>query len=47
MSLVLGYWDIRGAAQPIRYFLEYTGLSYEEKRYSNPQEWYEKDRPTF
>lgn len=33
MPFVLGYWDIRGLAQPIRLLLEYTGEEYEDKRY--------------
>ena len=31
--LVLGYWDIRGLCQPIRYTLEYLGVPYEDKTY--------------
>ncbi|XP_048409515.1 glutathione S-transferase Mu 3-like [Stegostoma tigrinum] len=34
MAMILGYWDIRGLAQPIRLLLEYTGTAYEEKLYS-------------
>ncbi|XP_078402473.1 glutathione S-transferase Mu 1-like [Cetorhinus maximus] len=34
MVMTLGYWDIRGLAQPIRLLLEYTGTEYEEKFYS-------------
>ncbi|XP_032898795.1 glutathione S-transferase Mu 3-like [Amblyraja radiata] len=34
MAMTLGYWDIRGLAQPIRLLLEYTGTAYEEKLYS-------------
>ncbi|XP_059806112.1 glutathione S-transferase Mu 1-like [Hypanus sabinus] len=33
MVMILGYWDIRGLAQPIRLLLEYTGTAYEEKHY--------------
>ncbi|XP_050693154.1 glutathione S-transferase Mu 4-like isoform X2 [Eriocheir sinensis] len=33
MAPVLGYWDVRGLAQPIRLLLEYTGTEYEEKLY--------------
>jgi len=29
----LGYWKIRGLAQPIRYLLEYTEHPYEEVAY--------------
>ncbi|XP_040851553.1 glutathione S-transferase Mu 2-like isoform X1 [Ochotona curzoniae] len=34
MPMTLGYWDIRGLAHTVRLLLEYTGTSYEEKRYS-------------
>ncbi|XP_058515993.1 glutathione S-transferase Mu 2-like [Ochotona princeps] len=34
MPVTLGYWDIRGLAHTVRLLLEYTGTSYEEKRYS-------------
>jgi len=30
----LGYWDIRGLGQPIRYLLAYKEVDYEDKRYS-------------
>ncbi|XP_037079986.1 glutathione S-transferase Mu 5-like [Pollicipes pollicipes] len=29
----LGYWNIRGLAQPIRLLLEYTGEKFEDKKY--------------
>ena len=32
-KLVLGYWDIRGLAQPIRYLLAHVGAEYEDKQY--------------
>lgn len=35
-KLVLGYWGIRGRANPIRYLLEYTEVPYEEKTYQGP-----------
>ncbi|XP_064488126.1 glutathione S-transferase-like [Ornithodoros turicata] len=35
MVPVLGYWDLRGLAQPIRYLLAHAGVEYEDKRYSN------------
>uniref|UniRef100_A0A4X1UR95 Glutathione S-transferase n=1 Tax=Sus scrofa TaxID=9823 RepID=A0A4X1UR95_PIG len=34
MTLILGYWDIRGLAHAIRLLLEYTDSSYEEKKYT-------------
>jgi glutathione S-transferase len=29
----LGYWDIRGRAQPIRFLLKYAGVEFNDKRY--------------
>nr|BAB40442.1 glutathione transferase M2 [Macaca fuscata] len=34
MPMTLGYWNIRGLAHSIRLLLEYTGSSYEEKKYT-------------
>ncbi|KAM4807234.1 glutathione S-transferase Mu 1-like [Urocitellus parryii] len=34
MPMILGYWNIRGLAHPIRLLLEYTDSSYEEKKYT-------------
>lgn len=31
--MILGYWDIRGLATPIRLLLEYVGADYQEKLY--------------
>ncbi|XP_071523420.1 glutathione S-transferase Mu 4-like [Panulirus ornatus] len=33
MAPVLGYWNIRGLAQPIRLLLEYVGTEFEDKYY--------------
>lgn len=33
MAPVLGYWDIRGLAEYIRYLLAHAGVEYEDKRY--------------
>jgi len=44
MSLVLGYWGIRGRGNSIKYLLEYTGAPYEVKTYSSPEEWFGKDK---
>ena len=32
--ITLGYWDIRGLAQPIRMILEYVGANWKEDSYS-------------
>jgi len=34
MAPTLGYWNIRGLAQPIRLLLAYSGTDYEDKRYN-------------
>ncbi|KAF7253599.1 Glutathione S-transferase [Varanus komodoensis] len=44
MGVTLGYWDIRGLANPIRLLLEYTGTSYEDKHYSGLGEAPDIDR---
>ena len=33
-NFILGYWDCRGLAEPIRLFLEYLDLPYTEDKYS-------------
>lgn len=33
MAPVLGYWDTRGLAQPIRNLLVYKGIDFVDKRY--------------
>ena len=30
---VLGYWDVRGLAEPIRLMLEHCAIAYKDKRY--------------
>jgi hypothetical protein len=44
MSLVLGYWGIRGRAQVTRLVCAYTGIQWEEKTYTSPEEWFGKDK---
>ncbi len=46
---VLGYWNIRGLAQPIRLMLGYAGVKFEEKLYEigdgpeySYEDWYEE-----
>jgi len=41
MAPILGYWNLRGLAQPIRLLLAYTGTDYEDKRYTigPPPDW--------
>ena len=35
-SLILGYWNMRGLAEPIRLLLEYLDFSYTEDKYTGP-----------
>ncbi|GFT97216.1 glutathione S-transferase Mu 1 [Nephila pilipes] len=37
----VGYWDVRGLAEPIRYLLHYKNVDFEDKRYSldDPTSW--------
>jgi glutathione S-transferase len=44
----LGYWNIRGMGQPLRFLLEYVGETYDEKRYAvdKPMEWFGQDKIT-
>ena len=41
LSLTLGYWKLRGLAQPIRYLLHYVGVPYREEFYEfgDAPEW--------
>ncbi|GFU57897.1 glutathione S-transferase Mu 1 [Nephila pilipes] len=38
-TCTLGYWDIRGLAEPVRYLLHYKKVSFEDKRYSTYDSW--------
>ncbi|CAL1285171.1 unnamed protein product [Larinioides sclopetarius] len=42
---ILGYWEVRGLVEPIRYLLHYKNVDFEDKRYSlsDRSEW-EKDK---
>jgi len=40
-KVILGYWNIRGLAQPIRYLLEYTEARYED-RHEKREEWFKE-----
>lgn len=40
----LGYYNLRGLAQPIRFLLAYLGLKYTDKQYITREEWFENDK---
>ncbi|KAL4441124.1 hypothetical protein ABPG74_002074 [Tetrahymena malaccensis] len=43
--IILGYWNLRGYAQPIRLLLEYLQVDYKEKLYDeNGEEWLNVDK---
>ena len=44
-KVTLGYWGIRGRAQPLRFALAYTGLPWEDKTYTAPDQWFAHDKP--
>ena len=38
-SLVLGYWNIRGMAQQIRFLLVYLGINFVDQPYNEAEKW--------
>ncbi|EAS01432.1 glutathione S-transferase, amine-terminal domain protein (macronuclear) [Tetrahymena thermophila SB210] len=44
--MILGYWEIPGKCQAIRFLLEILKVEYTEKRYTfkNSREWFEEDK---
>ncbi|KAI1290179.1 Glutathione S-transferase [Halotydeus destructor] len=45
---LLGYWDIRGLCDPIRFVLHQAGVDFEDRRYTFAamDDWHERDKPT-
>eukprot|EP01016_Furgasonia_blochmanni_P038239 TRINITY_DN45_c0_g3_i3.p2 TRINITY_DN45_c0_g3~~TRINITY_DN45_c0_g3_i3.p2 ORF type:complete len:249 (+),score=100.75 TRINITY_DN45_c0_g3_i3:169-915(+) len=43
-NLVMGYWGIRGRAEPVRLLIALSGLEYTQKNYGDPKEWFGKDK---
>ncbi|GBN62907.1 Glutathione S-transferase [Araneus ventricosus] len=41
---ILGYWDLRGLAEPIRYLLHYKKVDFEDKRYTLDKEAWQKEK---
>lgn len=42
----LGYWGIRGRGQVPRLLLAYTGAAWEDVKYTDPTQWFGKDKQT-
>ena len=40
----LGYWPIRGRGQVPRYLFEYLNVDYNDKKYTDREEWFKKDK---
>lgn len=40
VPVTLGYWKIRGLAQPIRLLLKYTGTEFEDVQYDTGESWF-------
>jgi len=41
----VGYWPIRGLAGGVRLLLDYCGVPYTNKCYTDGNEWFEQDKP--
>lgn len=45
-KITLGYWKSRGRAQVPRLLMAYTGASWEDIVYTEPEKWFGKDKMT-
>jgi len=45
-KVVFAYWPLRGQGQPIRNLLEYLNIPYQDKVYTDRDEWFTKDKAT-
>ena len=45
-KLIIAYWGVKGRAEVLRQLAEFVGLPYENKLYSDPNEWFGKDKPS-
>lgn len=43
-KVTLGYWGIRGLAQVPRLLLAYTGAVWEDVKYTQREQWFDKDK---
>lgn len=44
-KITIAYWGIKGRGEPLRHIAAYTGLDFENKLYTDPNEWFGKDKP--
>lgn len=44
-KLIIAYWGVKGRGEVLKLLAEYMGLPYETKIYSDPNEWFQKDKP--
>ena len=44
-KLIIGYWGVQGRAHPVRLLLAYHNIDWEDKMYTDPQEWFGTDKP--
>ena len=45
-KVTLAYWGVRGYGQLARYTLEAAGAQYNEIKYSDPNQWFQTDKPS-
>eukprot|EP01065_Artemidia_motanka_P025437 TRINITY_DN30433_c0_g1_i1.p2 TRINITY_DN30433_c0_g1~~TRINITY_DN30433_c0_g1_i1.p2 ORF type:complete len:336 (+),score=156.59 TRINITY_DN30433_c0_g1_i1:63-1010(+) len=45
VKVTVGYWGIRGLGAPLRMMCCYKGADVTDKRYTDPDEWFKKDKP--
>ncbi|CAG2173483.1 unnamed protein product [Oppiella nova] len=43
MAVTVGYWDLRGLGQPIRFLLQYVGIAFTDVRYRIGHDWTDPD----
>jgi len=43
-KITIGYWNIPGRVQPSRDLLEIAGVEYNDVRYANPDDWFNRDK---
>lgn len=44
MAPILAYWKIRAIVEPIRYMLHHLGIEFEDRRISDPEQWFKEQK---